>query len=145
MKNVVALLDSRNAEENTRIDYERKLLESHSLPFHLVEVSDVRYGGRRILEAVEMAKKLARPTVIHSFFTPGPRSAVVAEAVLIAQRTGLPPLPPSMWSGAMINGKPELVAPHIAMGPVPTAAEFSEVLYARGVRTAIAETASLSP
>jgi len=137
VKNVVALLDSRNAEEKTRIDYERKLLESHSLPFHLVEVSDVRYGGRRILEAVAMAQKLERPTVIHSFFTPGPRTASVAEAVLIAQRTGLPPLAPSMWRGAMINGQPELIAPHIASGPAPTAMEFSEVLYARGVRTAI--------
>lgn len=137
VKNVVALLDSRNAEEKVRIDYERKLLASHSLPFHLVEVSDLRYGGRRILDALEMARKLERPTVIHSFFTPGPRTASVAEAVLIAQRTGLPPLAPSMWRGAMINGKPKLVAPHIATGPAPTAAEFSEVLYARGIRTAL--------
>ncbi|MGK2855688.1 MAG: hypothetical protein ACSLFQ_00635 [Thermoanaerobaculia bacterium] len=137
VKNVVALLDPRDPEEKTRIDYEQKLLASYGLPFHLVEVGGERYGGRRILEALEMAKKLERPTVIHSFFTPGPRRASIAEAVLIAQRTGLPPLPPSMWRTKMQNGATEVIAPHIAIGPKPTAAEFAEPLQTRGVRTAL--------
>lgn len=137
VKHVVALLDPVDAEEKSRIDYERKLLESHSLPFHLVEVGVNRFDSRRILETVQMARKLPRPTVIHSFFSADPYRAAVAEGVLIAYRTGLPPLPPSMWANAMIDGQPEAIAPHIAIGPKPTVSEFSEFLRARGVWSAI--------
>lgn len=137
VKNIVALLDPRDEGQKKRIDHERALLENYSLPFHLVEVSSERYGGRTILEAVEMAKKLERPTIIHSFFSPGARPAPVAEAVLVAHRSGLAPLAPSMWKTTMLDGKPEVIAPHVAVGPKPTDSEFYESLRARGVRSAI--------
>lgn len=137
VKNVVVLLDPGDVEEKRRIDFERKLLGSHALPFHLVEMGSDRFDGRRILEALEMAKKLQRPTIIHSFFSFDPHRASIAEGVRIAHRTGLPPLPPSMWDNAMVDGKPEVIAPHIAIGPTPTASEFSELLHARGIRTAV--------
>ncbi|MFA6955121.1 MAG: hypothetical protein WC538_04530 [Thermoanaerobaculia bacterium] len=137
VKNVVALLDPKDEDEKKRIDHERELLAQYGLPFHLVEIGEARYGGRRVVEAIEKAKKLEKPTVIHAFFTPGKRSSPIGEAVLIAYATGLPPLPPSMWKVTFSGGKPELVAPHVAIGPRPTESEFYESLHARGVRTAL--------
>lgn len=134
--NVVALLDPLDEEEKLRIDFERTLLQAHALPFHLVEIGD-RYEGQRILEAVQMARKLPGTTVIHSFFSGYPQRATIAEGIRIAYRTGLPPLPPSMWGEPMEGGTPEVIAPHIATGPKPGAEEFSRYLSARGVRSAL--------
>lgn len=137
VKNVVALLNPDDVEKEKRIDYERKLFASHSVPFHLVEVGGIRYDARRILEAVVMARKLPRPTVLHSFFSAGRYRASIAEGVRIAHRTGLPPLPPSMWDSAMANGQPEVIAPHVAIGPSPTESEFPGFLRTRGIWSAI--------
>ena len=137
VKNVVALLDPRDESEKRRIDHEMELLANYSMPFHLVEVGETRYGGRRIIDAVEKAKSLEKPTVIHAFFTPGKHASPIGEAVLIAYRTGLPPLPPSMWKNSMVEGRPDVIAPHIVVGPTPTAAEYSESLFAKGVRSVL--------
>ncbi|MBI2212559.1 MAG: hypothetical protein HYU52_02845 [Acidobacteria bacterium] len=137
VKNVVALLDPRDESQKRRIDHERALLAQYSLPFHLVEIGEERYGGRRIVEALQKAKRLEKPTVIHAFFTPGKFKSPIAEAVLIAHRTGLPPLPPSMWKATFAGGKPQLLAPHVAIGPRPTESEFYESIHARGIRTAL--------
>lgn len=137
VKNVVALLDPRDESQKKRIEHERELLAQYSLPFHLVEIGEEHYGGRRIVEALQKAKRLEKPTVIHAFFTPGKYKSPIGEAILIAHRTGLPPLPPSMWNATFAGGKPELIAPHVAIGPRPTESEFYESLYARGIRTAL--------
>lgn len=136
VKNVVALLDPSDAEEQLRIDFERKLLAEHALPFQLFEAGE-RYDSRRILEAVQMAQKLPGTTVIHSFFSSVPGRSDIADGIRIAHRTGLPPLSPSMWNHRMQAGAPEVIAPHVAIGPKPVGTEFRRYLRARGIWSAI--------
>lgn len=137
VQTVIALLDPADAQEKVRIDHETTLLRNHSLPFTLVEVGAARFDGRKIIEALALARTLRRPIVIQPFFTSGGQRAAVSEGVRIAHRSGLPPLPPSMWATPMAGGQPEVIAPHIAIGPRPTGSELYQVLAARGVRIAV--------
>ncbi|MBW3654572.1 MAG: hypothetical protein KY444_00575 [Gemmatimonadetes bacterium] len=56
------------------------------------------------------------------------------EAFVQAYRTGLPPLPPSLFAEPMEGGPARVLAPNVAVGPRPAGREFGAVLQQRGVR-----------
>jgi hypothetical protein len=130
VKQVLSLLDTANAEDATWVAKERGLGRQYRMPVEFAPIRSFPFDPRQALAAARRAKALPRPLMVHGFRTVSP----AVEAFVQAYRTGLPPLPPSLFAEPMEGGPARVLAPNVAVGPRPTGREFGAVLQQRGVR-----------
>ncbi len=125
VRNVISLLDSERLAAR-----EHRLLEQYHVNFHHIPISIEEYNPKLALAAAQKAWRMPRPLVVHSFHSPSPRTDAFIQAFL----SNRAPLPPSLFDEPLRVGKVTIIAPHIAVGPRPTAlGEFKE-LEKRGIR-----------
>ncbi|HEY0021830.1 MAG TPA: hypothetical protein VGB24_02940 [Longimicrobium sp.] len=130
VKQVLSLLDTANAEDATWVAKERGLGRQYRMPVEFATIRSFPYDPQQALAAARRAKALPRPLMVHGFRTVSP----AVEAFVQAYRTGLPPLPPSLFAEPMEGGPVRVLAPNVAVGPRPTGREFGAYLQQRGVR-----------
>lgn len=130
---VVSLMNPEKPTDKKWIDKERDILMQYQLPFSLFPISSSSYDPYEILAIVEKVKELPHPVVIHGVNSPSYRTQAFIQAFF----SGLPPLPPLLFSEDLEQGKVEILAPNIAVGPRPTGREFKQVLYRKGIRSVI--------
>jgi protein tyrosine phosphatase (PTP) superfamily phosphohydrolase (DUF442 family) len=130
VKQVLSLLDTANADDATWISKERGLGRQYRMPVEFAPVRSFPFDPEQALAAARRAKALPRPLMVHGFRTVSP----AVEAFVQAYRTGLPPLPPSLFAEPMEGGPARVLAPNVAAGPRPTGREFGAYLQQRGVR-----------
>ena len=127
---VVSLLDPETPGDSSLIKKEEEILETYGLPLETLPVSKEPYDPYQVMAAAYRVSALPRPVVVHAFRSDSFR----AQAFVQAFTTKLPPLPPRLFDAPMERGKVWVIAPNLALGPRPTAAEFRSYLYQRGVR-----------
>lgn len=130
VKQVVSLLDTANAEDAAWIRKERGLARQYRMPVEFAAIRSFPFDPQQALAAARRARALPRPLMVHGFRTVSP----AVEAFVQAYRTGLPPLPPSLFAEPMEGGPVRVLAPNLAAGPRPTGREFGAYLRQRGVR-----------
>ncbi|MBD0319516.1 MAG: hypothetical protein ICV87_04230 [Gemmatimonadetes bacterium] len=130
VRHVLSLLDSTSAEDTVWVQKERKLARQYRIPLEMAPIPAWPYDPELALRAARRARALPRPLVVHDF-----RSASApTEAFVAAYRTGLPPLPPSLFVEPMRGGSVRVTGTNVARGPRPTGPEFGGYLRQRGVR-----------
>ena len=132
IRHVVALLDPTDADDRDRIERERKLLERYQLPFTLIPIAPNGYQAQRMYDAVNSVRAMPKPVLVHAFFSPSTGRSPWADGFLQAFFSGCPSLAPSMFDDALSNGKADVIAAQVAVGPRPAGAEFRE-LARRGI------------
>ncbi len=90
----------------------------------------MNYDPYQVLSVVKRIWKFPRPLLIHGFLTRGPRY----EAFLQAFRSLKPPVPPVFFAQPLRNGRAQVIAPNIVVGPRPAPSEFGGLLYRYGIR-----------
>ena len=130
VKQVLSLLDTANADDATWVAKERGLGRQYRMPVEFAPIRSFPFDPQQALAAAARAKALPRPLMVHGFRTVSP----AVEAFVQAYRTGLPPLPPSLFAEPMEGGPARVLAPNLAAGPRPTGREFGAYLQQRGVR-----------
>lgn len=130
VRHVLSLLDSTSAEDTVWVRKERTLARQYRIPLEFAPVPSFPYDPEAALRAARRARALPRPLVVHAF-----RSASApTEAFVAAYRTGLPPLPPSLFVEPLKGGSVRVTKTNVAQGPRPTGPEFGGYLRQRGVR-----------
>jgi hypothetical protein len=146
IKQVVSLLDAEGSSYRKWVREERRMAAQFSMPLAEISIPLAPYNPFRALEVAQRIRQLPHPVVVHPFGTDPPLSpAVEALIQAYASPRGLPPLPPSLFKTAMANGKVEVIAPNIAVGPRPHPLEFRSYLHFKGVRSLIFLGPSNSP
>jgi hypothetical protein len=88
------------------------------------------FDPQQALAAAQRAKTLPRPLMVHGFRTVSP----AVEAFVQAYRSGLPPLPPSLFLEPLRGGPARVLGVNVAAGPRPAGPEWGSYLQQRGVR-----------
>ena len=132
IRQVVALLDPNDPDDRGRIEREKRLLARYGLPFTLIPISTGEFDAKRMYDAVGRVNAMAKPVLVHAFFSPSTGRSPWADGFMQAFFSGRPSLPPSLFDKALRNGKADVIAAHVAIGPRPTGPEFRE-LARRGV------------
>ena len=130
VKQVLSLLDSTNREDTLWVGKERRLASKYRMPVQLSPIPALPFEPEAALRAAQLARSLPRPLVVHAFRT----ASAPTEAFVQAYRSGLPPLPPSLFLEPMEAGRARVIGVNVAAGPRPAPREFGAYLYARGVR-----------
>jgi phytol kinase len=131
---VVSLLDPGNPDDLPWIEKEGRLLAAHGVDFYPLPLPHRDYDPERAVAVAREVATLPRPLVVHAFHSPTSGRSPTAEAFLQAWRSGLPPLPPALFSAPMAEGDVRIVAPNVAVGPRPRPQEMALYLVPRGVR-----------
>ncbi len=131
---VVSLLDPDKQDDRPWIDKERELLLSSRVGFELRPLPLARYDPEQALMLARAAALLPRPFVVHAFLGVDTGRSPAAEAFLQAFRSNLPPLPPALFLEPLAGGPARVIAPNVALGPRPAAADLAGELLRRGVR-----------
>jgi phytol kinase len=134
---VVSLLDPEREGHGRWIERERTLLEGNRIHYSNLPLSIDDYDPRRAIEIAEAIAEIAPPAIVHAFLSPGSGRGPAAEALVQAYRSGLPPLPPSLFLEPMQDGTATVVAPNVAVGPHPAPNEFGAYLRRVGVRRVV--------
>lgn len=129
IQSVVTLLDPGNDGDRHWLDMENAALAGKK-NLHNFAFSPTGFDAAKMLEIARKVKTLPKPVIVHAYKSDSPR----AMGFIQAYQTDLPPLPPGLMSIPLASGLAEPLAPHIAVGPRPTAHEFSVVLPSRGVK-----------
>lgn len=133
IKQVVSVWDSQKGTIKALADWERNLLAQYDMPLVELPIAADDYDPWRALEVARHVRALPRPVVVHALWTNFSRSPE-AEAFVQAYGSDLPPLPPSLFELPMKQGKVEVIATNVAVGPRPMPGEFRDYLYKKGVR-----------
>lgn len=133
VKQLLSLLDPADPEDAVWVARERELAAQYRLPLEVFPIPTSPYDPARALEAARRAKALPRPLVVHAFRT----HSASTEAFVQAYRTGLPPLPPTLFQEPMQRGAPRVLGANVAVGPRPAGAELGGYLWPRGVREVV--------
>ncbi|MDX1390076.1 MAG: hypothetical protein R3344_12855, partial [Acidobacteriota bacterium] len=133
-RRVVSLLDPDNPEQLPWIEREKTLLEGNRIEYVPVPLPVRGFNPQRALEIAEVIDERSQPTIVHEYLSPTSGRSPAAEADIQAHRSGLPPLPPSLFVEPMSDGTAAVVAPNVAIGPRPAPNEFGAYLFPRGVR-----------
>jgi len=129
IQQVVSLLNPANQDDRHWVDMEKaalagkKTLEIFPFPVE-------NFDSGKMLEIARKVRSMPKPVIVHAYKSNSPR----AMGFIQAYQTDLPPLPPALVSIPITNGVAEPLAPHIAVGPRPTAHEFSVILPSRGFK-----------
>jgi len=129
-RTVINLMDSTNQEDVPWIEAERKLLGKFDILFYNLPISYINYDPYQVLTVARQIWKFPKPILIHGFLTRGPRY----EAFLQAFRSLKPPAPPVFFEQPLANGRAEVIAPNIVVGPRPNGPEFGGILFRFGIR-----------
>ncbi|NQY73333.1 MAG: hypothetical protein HRT90_01070 [Candidatus Margulisbacteria bacterium] len=127
---VISLMDPQISRNLKWIDKEEKISNHYQLPFELLPVTKSPYNPYKVLEYAQRVWRAPKPVVVHSFNT----NSTAIDAFSLAFRTNLASIPQRIFSRELTNGKIEMIAPHIAIGPEPTESEFKGKLYRKGIR-----------
>lgn len=130
VRQVLALLDPVSGKDTTWIAREKQLASRYRVPVEILPIRALPYDPAAALQAAQRARSLPRPLYVHGFLTVSP----AVEAFVQAYRTGLPPLPPSLFVEPMRAGAVRILGVNVAAGPRPTGPEFGAYLQQRGVR-----------
>ena len=130
VKTVVTLLDPASRDDAPFVAKERQLAAKYGFRLEVVPLPAAPWLPDSALAVARRIRALPRPLVVHAFLTRSPPS----EGVLQAFRSGLPPVPPTLFAEAMRHGKADVVAPNVVLGPAPDADEVGRLLKARGIR-----------
>jgi phytol kinase len=131
---VVSLLDPEREGHVRWIEREKTLLEGNRIDYSSLPLSIDDYDPQRAVEIARVVAEMEPPAIVHAFLSPGSGRGPAAEALLQAHRSGLPPLPPSLFLEPMERGIATVVAPNVAVGPHPAPNEFGAYLHRVGVR-----------
>jgi len=134
---VVSLLDPGNPDDLPWIEKEGGLLADNRVDFYLLSIPGRDYDPERAVAVAREVAGLPRPLVVHAFLSATSGRSPTAEAFLQALRSGLPPLPPALFSTPMAEGEVQVVAPNVAVGPRPRPHEVARYLAPRGVREVV--------
>ena len=134
---VVSLLDPGNPDNLPWIEKEGRVLADNRVDFYLLSIPDRDYDPERALAVAQQVAELPRPLVVHAFLSAKSGHSPTAEAFFQALRSGLPPLPPALFSTPMAEGEVRVVAPNVAVGPRPRTHEVAQYLAPRGVREVV--------
>ncbi|HEY0154241.1 MAG TPA: hypothetical protein VGB92_19675 [Longimicrobium sp.] len=130
VRQVLSLLDPANPEDTVWIRKEQGLARRYSMRVESAPIRAVPYDPAQALAAVRRARAMERPLMVHAFRSVSPAT----EAFVQAWRTGLPPLPPSLFAEPMRGGAARVLGANVAAGPRPAPNEFGAYLHRRGVR-----------
>jgi phytol kinase len=132
---VVSLLDPESDADRPWIEEERGLLETNGVGLTSLPLPLEPFDPGLALEVAETVREMPRPLIVHAMLSVGSGRAPAAEAFLQAYRTGLPPLPPSLFAEPMEGGASvRVVGPNVAVGPRPAPTQFGTYLHRRGIR-----------
>ncbi|HEX8213589.1 MAG TPA: hypothetical protein VF584_25695 [Longimicrobium sp.] len=130
VRQVLSLLDPANPEDTVWIRKEQELARRYSMRVESAPIRALPYDPAQALAAVRHARARERPLMVHAFRSVSPAT----EAFVQAWRTGLPPLPPSLYAEPMRGGAARVLGANVAAGPRPAPNEFGAYLHQRGVR-----------
>ncbi len=136
-RRVVSLLDPEHEGHVRWIDREKTLLEGNRIEYVQLPFSLDSYDPQRAVEIADAIAGMQPPVMVHAFLSPDSERSPTADAVLQAYRSGLPPLPPSLFVERLQGGRATVVAPNVAIGPHPAPNEFGAYLYPWGVRRVV--------
>lgn len=131
---VVSILDPASPEDRVWIEEERRLLEGNGLPLSLLPIPIDPYDAERALEVAKRVQRIPGSKIVHAFLSLDSGRSPSSEAFVQALRSGLAPLPPSLFQEPLSAGPAEVIAPNVAAGPRPRRDEFAGVLWRRGIR-----------
>lgn len=128
-KTIISLLPQiYNQQEQN----EKELVKPFGIAFLYMPIKDYPYDPIEMLRVANEIKTFPSPILVHEFYMP-PQS-IIAEGFMLSYITQLPALPSGLFIEPLTNGKVELIAPNIALGPSPIRLEFN-TLKNRGVRS----------
>lgn len=130
VRQVLSLLDTTSAADARWADKERQMTHRYRMPVEFAPIATSPYDPQSAVHAATRARALPRPLVVHEFRT----ASAATEAFIQAYRTGLPPLPPSLFREPMKGGAVRVLGANVAAGPRPSGPEFGGYLHRRGVR-----------
>lgn len=129
-QNVVSLLTEKNPEDVPWMKKEKKLLSEYGINYKLLPINLNSYNPEKLLNYIEIVRKLEKPVLVHAFLTPSPQS----EMFTYSFNTGNPSLPKYLFDTMMRNGKVKFHNLSIAYGPKPLPIEIGGYLYKKGIR-----------
>ncbi len=131
---VISLLDPNRPEDRAWLEEEQRILEGNGLQLVLHPIPIDPYDGQRVLDVVDRVRRIPGQKVVHAFLSLDSGRSPSAEAFVQALYSGLPPLPPALFSEPLALGRARVIAPNVAFGPRPRQDEFAGALHRRGVR-----------
>lgn len=127
---VMSLLDPEHGDDRPWIDAERRLAETYELPLTELPIAWRPYDTAAMVEAVETARRLPRPLLVHAF-----RSDVgVAKAFRSVWSSGQASVRPDLLERPLTRGAARSVTGWLVVGPRPEGPEFGNRLEVAGVR-----------
>jgi protein tyrosine phosphatase (PTP) superfamily phosphohydrolase (DUF442 family) len=73
-------MDSKDKEQQPRIEAEKKLLEQYNIPFTNISVSSID-NRKEIEEVKKLLKTIRKPVVVHRFFTDNAGDSAIIQAL----------------------------------------------------------------
>lgn len=129
VRQVVSLLSPAIEQDSLWITRERALATRYQMAVTFLPLVSYPWNPNAALAIARRIRTLPGPVYVHGFRSDRPR----LQGVVQAYRSGLPPLPPSLFTGGMERGEVEVIGTNLAVGPRPTGAEFGAYLKPRGV------------
>ena len=134
VEHVVTLSDTAEADWGMRLAQVRKGLAPLQLPHTVIPLSTTPYNAQEMLRTAEQVSSLGKVTYVHEFWAPGSGRAPLAEAFLVAYRTGRAPIMPLLPIVPLEGGPIKLIDVDVAIGPRPIYREFGGRLFESGVK-----------
>ena len=130
VRTVVSLNQDENAAESREMI---ALLKANHIAYYNMPIQLDPYDPEAVLKIVNKIKSLANAVLVYSYYMP-PQSTATA-VFMTSWLTRLPALPNNLFTSVpMQAGEVKILAPNVAMGPRPNAAEFKDYLADKGIR-----------
>jgi hypothetical protein len=129
VKTVVTLLDPAIPDDKPFLAKEQALAAKYGFRLVVAPLPASPWRPDSAQAIARMIRTLPRPLVVHAFLTKSPPS----EGVLAAFRSGLPPVPATLFAEHMRHGKADVIAANVVIGPAPDPDEIARLLKRRGI------------
>ena len=131
--NVRQMISVLDPTDTIRGANEEQFIKSYRVPFESMPISMNPYDPTEMLKITSKVGAMPRPVVVYSYDIYSPRS----QAFFQSFRSNLPSIPPGLFKNTLSSGRVVVSRTNVAIGPRPSAREWSGYLHRRGIREVV--------